>query len=98
MRRHRLLFVLPSLAALGLFAFAIFANDRYAVSDVEASQLVGGLCSSTFDSINCTNSCVGNGICDTGTTSGDDDSTKMYLCGGGGVDCHWFYAKRNPNG
>lgn len=48
MRGHRLLFVLAALFALGLIGFANIPNNRYAVADNEAAQLLGGQCTFSY--------------------------------------------------
>lgn len=88
MRGFRLLFVLASVAALGL---ANFASDRDAVADLEAGQLFGGGCDTAFWSVNCSIPCSGGGYCDSGTGPFRFGSTSSICAGNSNSACGTVY-------
>jgi hypothetical protein len=97
MRGHRLLFVLASVAALGVVGFAGFADDRNAVVDFEAAQLVGGACE-YWTPVNCLAPCKGSCLCGSGSSgSFYGQGIGGGICGGGSNNtCGFITNSVNP--
>jgi hypothetical protein len=90
MRCHRFLFVLASVAALSIAAFAGFDNDRSVVSDLQAANLIGGDSCTTWASQDCGTGCQGGCIrqkkpyyCSNFAGIG----LGVSYCGGGATSC-----------
>jgi hypothetical protein len=88
MRCHRFLFVVASVGALSIAAFAGFDSDRDVISDLQAANLIGGGSCINWSSQNCSTGCQGSCLREAKTKgTGFGVGLGASYCGGGPTSC-----------